>query len=281
MRLLALLLLVAPALAGAQTSPPPVDAEPPSARTPVDEPGDAPPAPASPSLPAVAPGAPPAAGGGLVTTPGRPRFALGNWLINAHVAGGVEPNRYHCSAGTSTCTVAAFGVGGQMLWRGFLGFGVGLYASSGSPLVAGTIPQADGSTVTEPSLGDRISVAGALALRPLAPLAWSLGDSWGSRLMAGFGIEVGPSVEYTRTSSTTTPGCAIPSSNLGVGFHGLASLDVPIVGDTRSGWLAVRVAARLLAGPDAFLAPQSTACVAQVTEPGVSSQLLIGFGYYL
>jgi hypothetical protein len=211
-----------------------------------------------------------------------------DWLMNVGVGFGIEPHQRVSPACTKSSTnqmngqtetvrvpdcnlVLAFGVGGELLWRGFLGLGLGLYASEGAPVEVAS----DAKTGLPGSFGDRISLALAVAVRPLAPLAWKMDGQWGARLLAGFGLQVGVSLEYARSSL---------DSALNLGFHGEAFLDLPVWGAGTRGGVAVRLAARVLASPDvsmSFVQPnQNEAGFYQVREPGTAAQLLAGVAYY-
>ena len=167
------------------------------------------------------------------------------------------------SASNPQCNlVLTFGVGAEALWRGFVGAAVGLYAAEGSPV----------QVVDAPSFGDRISTTLAVAIRPLAPLAWRHGDGFGWRLAAGLGLQAGLSIELARTSL---------DQQTSVGFHGAALLDVPIYGGATMGGLALRLSGRVLVTREARLAFDTNKGVFLVDEPGTALQLLVGFAYYL
>ena len=201
-------------------------------------------------------------------------------LLSIDIGVGLEPHDNGVMPGDSTSEITnspiAFHVGGEALWLGVVGPALGLYASEGAPVL---VPSNNGNP--RPSLGDRVSVVGALALRPLAWLAWRRGDSWVSRLAAGLGVEVGVSEEITRTSLDT---------GLSLGFHGMLFAEVPLYGGGSMGGLALRVSARLLVSHDQLLAcktppPSGQSCspqyTPQIVEPGVAAQLFAGFAYYL
>lgn len=237
-----------------------------------------PPAPA----PAAAPAAPPQ-GEPAAATPSAvraaPRYTLGNWMLHAHLDAGAEPHPdFACGSGdAATCSVVAFGVGGQLLWRGTLGFGLGLYVAQGSATLAGK---------DQLAIGDRISGPVSLAVRPLGARPLTHGDTFVNRLLAGISIEVGPALEYRRSSGTPLrPPCTIPGVDYTVAFHGALSVDVPLLGNTQGGWLALRLAGRVTAGPSSELAPTQSStdpeCRAQVHIPGVATQLFAGLSYYL
>lgn len=267
-----------------------VPAPPPAAPAPLIPPAPPLPAPTSPTTEATV----------TALRPGRPRWRVGEWLLSIHAVGGIEQGQrssdidrdghFVCTtAAIATCTVAAFGVGGQLLWRGFLGPALAFYASAGSPLVPDGAPAYDPSTVvrgsTHAGLADRLSIVPALAIRPLAWFAWDRGDRYLARLLGGLSFEVGPSIEHLRTGSKDLPGCGVPTNDTRLGFHALAALDVPLLGDSRSGWLALRLGLRVLAGANTGLAPaqgaSDPACYATIIEPGSAQQFLAGFAYSL
>jgi hypothetical protein len=197
----------------------------------------------------------------------RPVFFAGRVLLDAHLGVGVEPHYQG--------TPIAFGVGGEALWRGLLGVGLSLYTSEGSPI----LPDHDW-----PKLADRISVAGALALRPLAPFGWSRGDGWLARFLGGFGVQVGPSVEYFRTASLAISGCPVDTTAVLGALHLQASLEVPLLGDASTGWVSLRVEERIVVGGDRDIAPQrvgQNGCTAAVHENAVASQVLFGLAWSL
>jgi hypothetical protein len=195
-------------------------------------------------------------------------------LLEAHLAAGIEPHGFRCNtASASTCTVTAYNVGASALWRGLVGPAIAIYASEGSPLVP--------ADVTQTAFGDRISATVGLAVRPFAPLGWHRPDGWVSRLAYAFSVEVGPSLEYLRTSAITIAGCDIPATRVQGGASGLFGLDVPVLGDARSGWLSLRASVRVLGNDEAHLAPTANTggCSALVVMPGVLAQALFGVGY--
>ena len=203
-----------------------------------------------------------------------PRFFAAPFLLVAHLQAGFEPHKMSCDPqSAATCTVTAFSVGGEALWHGLVGLSLGLYASAGSPVVP----------VVPPGLPDRVSTTIALGLRPLAGLGWKRGDTFVARLLAGIGIEVGPSIEYLRTSSATLPNCDIPATVTQSGLHLSASVELPLLGDARTGWLSLRLSERLLVNAPADLAPtvigSSTTCTAQVHASGTLTQTLLGLAY--
>lgn len=210
---------------------------------------------------------------------GRPPFRFEPLLFQAHLGAGLEVQPFNCNAAAATCRIPAFHVGGTLLWRGFLGASLGLSASAGSPLIPGDEAQA--------AFGDRISTSLALAVRPIAPWAWKRGDGFVTRLLAGVGLEAGPSVEYLRTSSITLPGCSLPATKVQPGGHVAASLELPLLGNLQGGWLALRVTARVIISPEAKLAPiESTPdpdtgekCRPLVKMTTVSPQITFGLAY--
>jgi hypothetical protein len=213
----------------------------------------------------------------------RADYAAGSFLIDASFGVGVEPHdrqQVQCSklmgSGSTAeqvsvpqCNmVLTFGVTGEALWRGLVGFGLGLYAAEGTPVqVSGN--DAQGRAL--PSFGDRISTVVSAAARPLAPLVLYFGDRWLTRLAAGLGVQLGASVEHART--------ALDSSTK-IGLHVAASLDVPLYGANSRGGVALRLAMRLLVSPEAQFLPQPMGNF-QVDVPGTAVQLYAGFAYYL
>ena len=240
--------------------------------------GSSPPPEAVPAV-VVASAEPKPAAATAATEDRRPRFHLEPLLLQAHLAAGLEAQPFKCNASAATCRIPAFHVGGTILWRGFIGASLGLSASEGSPLIPGVDSQ--------PAFGDRISTSLALAVRPIAPWAWKRGDGWVTRFLAGVGVEAGPSIEYLRTSSITLPGCGLQATKVQPGGHFAASLELPLLGNAASGWLALRVTARVIVSPEAKLAPieapadpmTGEKCRPLVTMTTVSPQFTFGFAY--
>lgn len=180
------------------------------------------------------------------------RSATWPLMFDVHALIGVEPH--------DRGSPVAFGAGAELLWRARLGGFAELLASEGTPIVTPTV-----NGVQEPALGDRISVPFGLAARPFAPLVIDTSSSWGSRLLAGLGVQVGVSVEHLRTSddSATT-----------AGLHVGLALDVPIYGGPKQGGVALRLYGRLLV-TDAITLDKNA-----VQEPIASAQLYGGLVYY-
>lgn len=179
------------------------------------------------------------------------RSATWPLMLDVHALIGVEPH--------DRGSPVAFGAGAELLWRARVGFFADLLASEGTPIVA---PSQNGTQ--QPGFGDRISVPFGLAARPLA---WLTVDkpSWGARLVAGIGVQLGITVEHLRTSddNATT-----------AGLHAALALDVPLYGGPKQGGVALRLCARMLATPTVKLDQ------AAVLEPSVSAQLFAGLAYY-
>jgi hypothetical protein len=200
-------------------------------------------------------------------------------LVNLGLGFGIEPHTrqsVQCSrtsaaqgGGMQEVTVPqcnmvlAFTVGGEALWRGLVGPAVELVAAQG----AAVQPGADASNNPISGYGDRISVVVAAAVRPFAWLAWAH-SGWWRRLAAGFGLQVGVSVEYTRVTL---------DSQTNAGLHLGALLDVPVWRSNVEGGLSLRLSMRALISPEAVF-PMGTTTV---DEPGKAIQLFGGIAYYL
>jgi len=210
--------------------------------------------------------------------------AGGRWLLTVDLGAGLEPHIPSSSSGYPIGMPPAFTVGGAALWRGLVGPALALYSSEGVALTAG---------FDLPGLADRVSAVFAVAVRPLAPLAWRAarsGDAYLARFLDGVGVEIGPSVEYYRSASIdptktvngmSVPACPdVPSEATHGALHVALTLEAPLGGSARTGWVAVRGTARFIVSDEARLAPTPT-CQPQVVERGAASQLLVGLAYYL
>ncbi|MSP63598.1 MAG: hypothetical protein EXR72_25285 [Myxococcales bacterium] len=213
----------------------------------------------------------------VAAAPARAEYFAPPFLIDTSFGFGIEPHDRaptQCSkrvttggvtetVGVPQCNlVLAFGVGVEALWRGLIGVGIGLYAAEGSPV----------QVVNKPSFGDRVSVPLAVAVRPFAPLSWRRGDGFAWRLLAGVGLQVGVSVEHTRTALET---------QTTAGFHGALLLDVPLHGGNTLSGLSLRLSARILATRDAQLVKDERTGAFAVDQPGTAVQLMAGIAYYL
>ena len=187
------------------------------------------------------------------------------FLLAGSVGFGLEPQgRVPASCGNPQCHLFAFAIGVEVLWRGLVGPALSIYTTEGQPLV---VEKERGA-----SFGDRLSVPLGVAVRPLAFLAWRRGDGYLWRLLAGLGLQVGAALEQGRTAL---------ESKLSVGFHGAASLDVPIWGGGSTGGVTLRLQGRLRAGADARLLFDERSQTYQVIGPGTAAQLLVGLAFYL
>ena len=210
----------------------------------------------------------------LAPSTARAEYFAGSFLIDANFGFGIEPHTrqaFECSrmmgqgataedVSAPQCNqVLAFNVGAEALWHGLIGPALGLYVANGVQVSSA------------PAFSDRISTVAAVALRPLASLWLTYGDRWLTRLAAGFGLQLGVSVEHARIATDS-------ATNLG--FHAAAWLDVPVWGGSARGGLAVRLAARLLVSPSAQFIPQQGGGF-QIDEPGTALQLYLGLAYYL
>ncbi len=175
--------------------------------------------------------------------------------LDPHVLIGVEP---HGARGAPI----AFGVGGDLLWRGRLGAFVGVLSSSGTALLP-----AQRNGVPLRSLSDRISVPIALEWRPFATLG-RRAHPWVEQLLAGIQAQVGLSVEHLRTSD---------DSQTTAGLHLAAGLEVPVIGGPTAGGLTLKLWGRLLITEDVAL---DVTQAQTVFEPGVSGQIFGGLCYY-
>ncbi len=195
------------------------------------------------------------------------------FLLDASFGFGFEPHDRQpvsCSSdkGQQCELLLTFDVQAEALWRGFIGPGLGLFVSQGTPVQVNGM-DAQGKPL--PAFGDRISVAAAVAVRPFAPLTWRRGDGYLMRLLAGFELQLGPSIEYARTAL---------ASATNVGFHFATSLDVPLYGANTRGGLAIRLSVRVMASPDASFNQQPGGNFL-VVEPGTATQLFAGLAYFL
>lgn len=201
-------------------------------------------------------------------------------LVNAGLGFGIEPHSrapIECSktmvaqGGGATevavpqCNmVLTYAIGGEALWRGFLGPAAELVVAEGTPIE----PGADANNKPIPAFGDRISIVLAVAVRPLAPLSWHH-SGWWRRLAAGLGVQVGLSVEHTRVTL---------DSQTNAGLHLQAHLDVPLWRANTERGLSLRLAVRVLVSPEAVFQLGKDA---SVDEPGTAVQLFAGLAYYL
>lgn len=171
-------------------------------------------------------------------------------VLDMHALIGFEPH--------DRGTPLAFGAGAELLWRGHLGGFASLLVSEGTPVV----PPSDSTGKALPGFGDRISVPFGFALRPFS--FSGAHESWAHRLLDGIDVQVGLTVEHMRTSddSVTT-----------AGLHLGLAVDVPIYGGPHSGGVALRLAGRFIAQPQASLDS------GQVFEPATTLQLFAGLAY--
>jgi hypothetical protein len=180
------------------------------------------------------------------------RTQLWPYTLDLHALIGVEPH--------SQGNAVAFGAGAEFYWHGRVGAFAELLASNGLPIIP---PMQSGHS--QPSLPDRVSIPFGFAARPFA--VGQDQESWGRRLLAGIGVQLGLAVEYLRTSddSVTTAGL-----HLGVG------IDVPLYrGPLQGNAVALRLYGRALFTPSVTLEANKT-----VEEPVASAQLYAGIVYY-
>jgi hypothetical protein len=181
--------------------------------------------------------------------------------LEVYAVAGVEP---HGDRGNPV----AFGAGSEVLWHGLVGGFASLLSSEGTPILAHTTGQiVNGQPQTLPSLADRISVPFGVVARPFSTLL-PRSHAFVRRVLAGIGLQAGLTVEHVRTSDD--------SSTL-VGFHGAASVEVPIWGGPVESGVTVRVMGRLLATQSATLDSRLTQFA---FEPTVSGQFYVGLAYY-
>jgi hypothetical protein len=173
------------------------------------------------------------------------------YTLDVGVLLGAEPQ--------SRGTPIAFGIESEVLWRGLIGPSLGLFASEGSP-----IPPTQSASGAQPSLGDRISVPIALALRPFATVA-ARRPGWGGQLLAGVGVQLGIAIEHVRSSD---------DSDTTAGLHLALNVDVPLWGGPLKGGVALRLYGRLSVAREMHI-DQSL-----IVEPVASVQLLAGLCYY-
>jgi hypothetical protein len=147
----------------------------------------------------------------------------------------------------------AFGMGGEGLWRGWVGVFASLLASSGGRVVV---------AMGDPPLGDRVSVPFGLAIRPFGAMAQKR-DGWGWKLLGGVGAQLGATVEHIRTSAD--------SSTTG-GMHLALAVDVPVYGGPIEGGVALRAMGRVMVTPEVTL-PSG------VHTPIASGQIFVGVVY--
>ena len=90
-------------------------------------------------------------------------------------------------------------------------------------------------------------------------------------------------MEYLRTSSVAVPlPCTIGTSAVQPGFSGALSVEVPLLGDAKSGWLSLRVTERLIVNNEAKLAPSMNtdgSCSAAIDHGGVVGQTFFGLAF--
>jgi hypothetical protein len=179
------------------------------------------------------------------------RSATWPLMLQLHALIGVEPH--------DRGTPVAFGAGAELMWHATVGGFAALLASEGAPIVP---PTTNG--VQQPAFADRISVPFGLATRPFGAFGVAR-ESWFGRLLAGFDVQLGITVEYLRTSddSATT-----------AGLHAALALDVPVWGGPKQGGVAIRLAARFLFTPEIYLDNRS------VFAPIASAQVFGGLAYY-
>ncbi len=170
--------------------------------------------------------------------------------VDIHPMIGTEPKG-------SGHNLIAFGLGGELLWKGRIGGFAAVLGSEGSPEVTSS---------TEKAFPDRISVPFGFAARPFAYNVKPNDTRWVSRFLQGIDVQLGISVEHIRTSddSVTTAGL-----HLGLGF------EVPVYGGPRQGGLSLRFQARGVFTPSVDLESNKS-----VHEPAGSGQLYAGVAFY-
>ena len=158
----------------------------------------------------------------------------------------------------------AFGASAEFLYHCRVGVFAGLLSAKGNAVLA----EVDNGTVL-PAPGDRISIPFGLALRPLGHLGMRAGSGargWAQRLLAGLGIEVGPTVEHIRTSG---------DSSTVVGLHLAVTADVPLWGGPVEGGVALRLMGRFIAAPSVSLEANA------VQMPSATGQFYGGLAWML
>jgi hypothetical protein len=197
-----------------------------------------------------------------------PRARTWPMTVELHALIGVEP---HDQANADNQAVA-FGVGGELLWRGRVGAFLSVLASQGSAVL---VTKKDAANHTLPALADRISIPLGVALRPLAFLFRERTD-YAAALAGGLGVQAGVSIENLRTSADDA---WKPAGHIALTW------DVPLYGSPIGGGVALRVAFRGLFSSETALSPASPSTAGgplgppQVVEPGAALQFFAGLSY--
>jgi hypothetical protein len=179
-----------------------------------------------------------------------PTSATWPLALDLHVLLGAEPH--------DRGSPVAFGFGGELLWRAWVGGFAELLAAEGAPVVPPAV-----NNSAQPSFADRISIPFGVALRPLAHLRAP--EDWWTRVLGGVGVQLGPTVEYLRTSDA--------SAAVG-GLHAALGVEVPLWGGARQGGLALRLYGRMV------FTPEVTLDGGKVFEPLFSGQIYGGVAFY-
>jgi hypothetical protein len=233
--------------------------------------------------------------GVLLGAPARAELgSTGAVTLGVAVAAGIQPDKRACeTAGSSrtfpstgACIQWAGGVEGLLLWRGRVGLAFGVFSVAGQ---AAQAPQGQ----TAAAFPDRVSVPILVDFRPLSFLL-SKQSGYLSRVMHGFRIALGPSVEIARTSADSSimwgERIGQPAKSLlGAQF----SLDGEVPLSRRSSGLSLRLSARVLYAPIVVLnggAVQSAPVITLQTPAELAStfqgyashvQIYLGLVYYL
>jgi hypothetical protein len=187
----------------------------------------------------------------------------------------------------SGCALFAAGIDGSFLWRGRIGAALALSSTAGQAAV----PQAsEPGADAPPAFPDRVSLALALDVRPLGFFVRDGDRSYQARLLHGFRLGIGPSLELVRTALDSSIDAGVRNRNLPsalIGMHALIDGEIPLLADMASA-LSLRISVRLLYAPQISLnegsvqsAPFTPTTDYEPQGYGLRTQLLFGFVYYL
>lgn len=220
--------------------------------------------------------------------------SLGDLTVGMAVSAGFQPDARPCqvagvarNAPGTGCALFAAGIDGSFLWKGRLGVALGLSSVAGQS----SVPQAsEPGSDAPPAFPDRVSVALALDIRPLAFFVPAGDRSYQARLLHGLRVGIGPSFELVRTALDSSIRAGNRQGNLAsaiLGMHTLIDGEIPLLSQGANS-LSLRISLRLLYVPQVVLndgsiqsAPFTPVELDQPQGYGLRTQLLFGLVYYL
>lgn len=220
--------------------------------------------------------------------------SLGHLTVGMALSAGFQTDSRTCQVAGSNrnapgtgCALLAAGIDGSFLWRGRLGVALGLSSVAGQS----SVPQAsEPGSEAPPAFPDRVSVALALDVRPLAFFVTEGDRSYQARLLHGLRLGLGPSFELVRTALDSSIGAGSRQGSMAsalIGMHTLIDGEIPLLSQSANA-LSLRMSVRLLYVPQIALndgsvlsAPFTPVDSDQPQGYGLRTQLLFGLVYYL